>query len=112
VAGAATVQPPPNRPRSASPLLPPCGRQVGSFVGVFLVVSEKKGVGKAGEKSLLLPLFSARPREEEDIWCRSKQHRFCFFFFKCMKRRWLLQNTPFNLDGNWCQNASDSKLGL
>jgi len=21
---------------------------------------------------LLLPLFSARPREEEDIWCRSK----------------------------------------
>jgi hypothetical protein len=55
---------------------------VGSFVGVFLVVSEKKGVGKVGEKSLLLPLFSARPREEEDIWCRSKQHRFCFFFLK------------------------------
>jgi len=72
---------------------------VGSFVGVFLVVSEKKGVGKAGEKSLLLPLFSAPQREEEDIWCRSKQHRFCFFF-KCMKRRWFLQNTPFYLNGN------------
>ena len=69
-----------SRPRGASPVLPPCGRQVVSFIGVFLVVSEKKGAGKAGEKSLLLPLFSTRPREEEDLWCRSKRHRFVFFF--------------------------------
>jgi hypothetical protein len=28
----------------------------GVFVGVFLMVSEKEGAGKAGEKILLLPL--------------------------------------------------------
>jgi len=105
-----------SRPRGASPVLPPCGRQVVSFVGVFLVVSEKKGAGKAGEKSLLLPLFSTRPREEEDLWCRSKRHRLFFFFLfsflKCMKLHRFSQNAPFHLNGNWRQNASDSKLGL
>jgi hypothetical protein len=52
-----------------------------SFVGVFLVVSEKKGAGKAGEKSLLLPLFSTRPREEEDLWCRQNDTVYSSFFF-------------------------------
>jgi hypothetical protein len=80
------------------------------------VVTKKKGAGKAGEKSLLLPLFSTRQGEEEDLWCRSKRHRFCFFFLfsflKCMKQRRFSQNMPFHLDGNWLQNASDSKSGL
>jgi hypothetical protein len=28
-----------------------------------------------------------RPGEEEDIWCRSKRHRFFFFFFFGMNSR-------------------------
>jgi hypothetical protein len=32
--------------------------------------------------------------------------------FKCMKRRHFSQNAPFHLNGNWRQNASDSKSSL
>jgi hypothetical protein len=44
----------------------------GIFVGVFLGLSKKEGEEKSMGQMLLLPLFFARPREEEDIWCRSK----------------------------------------
>jgi hypothetical protein len=44
-----------SRPRGASPVLPPCGRQVVSFVGVFLVVSEKREQAKQGRKVFFFP---------------------------------------------------------
>jgi hypothetical protein len=64
---------------------------------------------------LLLPLFSARPGEEEGLWCRSKRHRLLFSFFfvffwcavKRMKRRRFDQNLPFHLNENWRQNGSN-----
>jgi hypothetical protein len=53
----------------------------GVFVSVFLRLLEKEGEEKSRGQMLLLPLFSARPGEKENIGCRSKRHRFCFFFF-------------------------------
>jgi hypothetical protein len=43
-----------------------------------LVFRREKGEKKIGGKMLLLPLFSARPGEEEGLWCRSKRHRLLF----------------------------------
>ena len=51
------------------------------YVGFWIFMSEReKGVtGEAGN-NLLLPLPVVRLREIKDIWCRSKRHRFPFFF--------------------------------
>jgi len=56
----------------------------GVMVGVFLMFRREargeKSV-KIGEQNLLLPLFSARPGEEERLQSRSKRHHFELFFF-------------------------------
>jgi len=51
------------------------------YVGFWIFMSEReKGVtGEAGN-NLLLPLPVVRLREIKDIWCRSKRHRFPFFY--------------------------------
>jgi len=50
--------------------------QVGSSL-VFWVLGER-GEKNGGGGMLLLPLFSARPGEEEGLWCRSKRHHLLF----------------------------------
>jgi hypothetical protein len=55
-------------------------------------------------------LFTAHLREEEDIRCRSKRHRFgSFFYEQWMKWRHFGQNTPFHLKEKGGKNVSKSK---
>jgi len=70
------------------------------WVGVILVVSEKEGTGKAGEKSLLLPLPRAsRGRRKATVPFKNGTILGFSFFFneQCMKRRCFGQNVPFHL---------------
>jgi len=109
------VQPPQNRPRGASPFLLPCGRQVGSFVGVFLSWFEEKGKRKAREGNLLLPLPRAsRGRRRPTVPFKTAPFRSLFFFLKqWMKQRRFTQNTPFYLKEmaqKTCQNPTQSSI--
>jgi hypothetical protein len=45
-------------------------------VGCVSVFLKSSGGGKSVRKENLLPLFSARPEEEDDMRCRSKRHCF------------------------------------
>jgi len=56
-------------------------RQMGVFVGFVFGFWEREGEEKSKGPNASSSLSSARPWEEEDIWCRSKQHRFYFSFF-------------------------------
>ena len=69
---------------------------------------------KIGEQNLLLPLFSARPGEEERLQSRSKRHHFKLFFFneQCMKWRRFGPNASFHLKGNGGKILSKSKSVL
>jgi len=74
-------------------------------------------VRNRGEKKNLLPLFSARPGEEETYGAVQNGTVFAsslfFFFYKwTVSRRCFSENAPFHLNGFWGQNASDSKSGL
>jgi hypothetical protein len=61
---------------------------------------ERGNMGDAKEmKKNLIPL-PLHVREEEDIQCRSKRHRFGFFYEQCMKLRRFEQNVPFHLKEN------------
>jgi len=112
VARAATVQPPYDCPWGVSPMLlhhvvnhKSKLRQVGSGVGIFLKLSEKRrGVQKQGRKFFFFPCL-ARLGEEEDSQCRSKQHHLALFFLKqWMKWRRFGQNTSFHLKEKRRQN--------
>jgi hypothetical protein len=81
------VLPPHDCPRRhVSSVSPTCGRPRVSWANgclwsaSFWAKRRKKRRWKQGNKSSL-PMFSARPKEEEDVWCRSKRHRFGSFFF-------------------------------
>jgi hypothetical protein len=85
---AAIRQPPQGRPQSLFPLhfrlVVGHGlgfRQVGVFVRFVFGFWEREGEEKSKGTNASFPLSSARLWEEEDIWCRSKRHRFYFFFF-------------------------------
>jgi len=71
---------------------------------------EKWGRGEQqGRKASSSPAYAC-PGEEEDLRCRSKRHRFGFFFGneQYMKRRCFAQNVPFHLNGKWRQNITFS----
>ena len=77
---------------------------MGVFAQRFFGAFGERGRGeKQGSESFFFPCL-ARPGEEEDPHCRSKQHRlglFIYLFLKqWMKRRRFTQNAPFHLKGN------------
>ena len=82
---------PKNCPRNTSPPSSPTrGKLRASGVGQRLFEREMAVENRGRKKIFFFPCF-ARPGEEEDIWCRSKRHHFCFFFFSflffCMNGR-------------------------
>ena len=66
------------------------GKLRASGVGQRLFEREMAVENRGRKKIFFFPCF-ARPGEEEDIWCHSKRHHFCFFFFSflffCMNGR-------------------------
>jgi hypothetical protein len=95
-------------------------RTVESFRQVGVLGQQRLFELKGGRKAVKIqgnaasfPCFSARPGEEENLQCCSKQHRFgTFFYEQCMKRRRFLQNTPFHLKGKGGKNMSEYKSVL
>ena len=97
-----------NRPRGTSP---PFFHHVASkwVVSIFLRESWRWNRGK----NLVLPPLLRTSRGRRRRGCRSKWHRFKFFFYEqCMKWCCLSRNTSFHLNGFWRQNASYSKSVL
>jgi hypothetical protein len=86
-----------------------------SLVGVFFMLFRgRKSVKTGGRKIFFFP-YLARPGEEEDPQCRQNSTVWASLFFlneQCVKRHRFSQNTPFHLNENWRQNASNSKSGL
>jgi len=88
-------------------------RQVGVLGQRLFELKRGRKAVKIQGNAASFPCFSARPGEEENLQCCSKQHRFgTFFYEQCMKRRRFLQNTPFHLKGKGGKNMSEYKSVL
>jgi len=114
-----------NRPRGTSPLSPPVVghesqlRQMGVFVGVFLMFSEKEGEEKSrGENSSSSSASRVQGKKKTHsavqngtVWGFSLSLSLSLLK-QWMKQRRFTQYTPFHLKGNDAKNVSESKSVL